>query len=101
MVISPPQGNNFLLLRNARVVLPQRVVEDATVLVENGRVASINVSRRETVSGWQGSELDLGSLTLFPGFIDIHIHGAMRVDTMDATAADLSRVSGFLVENGE
>ena len=46
------------------------------------------------------SQIDLGGLTALPGFIDIHIHGAVGVDTMNATAADLDRVSQFLATQG-
>lgn len=46
------------------------------------------------------SAVDFSGLTLFPGFIDVHIHGAVGVDTMQASAADLAEVAEFLAENG-
>ncbi|HEY0431856.1 MAG TPA: N-acetylglucosamine-6-phosphate deacetylase, partial [Pyrinomonadaceae bacterium] len=46
------------------------------------------------------STFDLSGLTIFPGFIDVHIHGAVGVDTLDAKPQDLQRVSEFLATRG-
>ncbi|MER3427263.1 MAG: N-acetylglucosamine-6-phosphate deacetylase [Pyrinomonas sp.] len=86
-----------LLLRRVRLVLPDRVVEGASVLVENGRVAR--------VFEWDQSAradraLDLDGLALLPGFIDVHIHGAMGVDATEGEVEGLRRVARFLVEHG-
>ena len=90
-------AKDSLLLTNARVVLPGRVVEQASVLIEKDRILSICSEPKLAVAG---SAHDLNGLTLFPGFIDVHIHGAVGVDTMKASAADLRRVSEFLAANG-
>ena len=45
-------------------------------------------------------EIDLAGATLLPGFIDVHIHGAAGIDVMDASPADLRKVSGFLASQG-
>jgi N-acetylglucosamine-6-phosphate deacetylase len=45
-------------------------------------------------------EVELEGLTVFPGFIDAHIHGSVGVDTMEATADDLHRVALFLAGHG-
>ncbi|HEV8169937.1 MAG TPA: N-acetylglucosamine-6-phosphate deacetylase, partial [Pyrinomonadaceae bacterium] len=82
-----------LLLKNANVVLPDREVARGSVLIEEGRIASL-----EAESG--GKEIDLSGATLLPGFIDVHIHGAVGVDVMDATASDLREVSEYLASQG-
>jgi N-acetylglucosamine-6-phosphate deacetylase len=87
-----------LVLRNSRVVLPDRVAESATVFIKSGRISQLSLV--PDVLSLDGREEDLQELTLFPGFIDLHIHGAVGVDTMDATADDLNRVSKFLVSQG-
>ena len=66
------------------------------MLIEDGRIAAIAGAATQT----SGEQIDLTDLTLFPGFIDIHIHGAVGVDTMEASAADLDRVSHFLARKG-
>jgi len=88
-----------VLLRNARIVLTERVAPGASVLIEDGRIARVfDSSSDESVKA--DSIIDLAGLTLFPGFIDLHIHGAVGVDIMDANADDLYRVAEFLAHNG-
>jgi N-acetylglucosamine-6-phosphate deacetylase len=72
-----------ILLRNARLVLPQHTSEPASLLIQDGRIAKILPAAhapRDTQT-----------------VID---HGAVGVDTMQATAADLERVSQFLATQG-
>ncbi|HEV7683565.1 MAG TPA: N-acetylglucosamine-6-phosphate deacetylase [Pyrinomonadaceae bacterium] len=86
------------LLRDVRIVLRDRVIGHGEVLIDSGRIA--RVSERETNGGDGSREYDLAGLTLFPGFIDVHIHGAVGVDILAATGADLDRVSQFLATRG-
>lgn len=84
-----------LLLRNARIVLPDEVIEQGTLLIDGAFIA------RTSQPGKSGlTQCDLSGLTLFPGFIDAHIHGAIGVDTMAASAAELDQVSHFLATCG-
>jgi N-acetylglucosamine-6-phosphate deacetylase len=87
-----------LLLENARLVLPDREIKSGAILIDNERIAEISAqpSGKSSVA----ERIDASGLTLFPGFIDVHIHGAVGVDTMAATAVDLDRVSRFLVTRG-
>jgi N-acetylglucosamine-6-phosphate deacetylase len=88
-----------ILLTNARLVLPHATAENAGLLIANGRISRILEEGRDTTESCD-VRYDLKGLTLFPGFIDVHIHGALGVDTMEADAADLHRVSRFLARNG-
>ena len=88
------------LLRNARIVLPDRTADQASLLIHNDRIARLLGSYTNESLTTFDSVIDLSGLTLFPGFIDVHIHGAMGVDTMAASAGDLDRVSQFLVTQG-
>lgn len=91
-------AENRILLRDARIVLPDRVVERGALLIEDSRIARTVEQATHAESG--SLEYDLAGLTLFPGFIDVHIHGAVGVDMMAASAADVDRVSQFLATRG-
>lgn len=93
---SPP---NTILLRNVRAVLPKRIINNANVLIQHGLIQQILDSSISDIPQ-ADSIIDLEGLSLFPGFIDIHIHGAVGVDTMDANADALGRVSEFLASQG-
>ena len=54
---------------------------DAAVLVVDGKIDSINGST-------SADEVD-SVAKLVPGFIDLHIHGAVNVDVLDADSSDL------------
>lgn len=84
-----------LLLRDATVVLPDRTMPHGTILVEDGYISSIGVA---DVAG--AETIDLDGMTILPGFIDVHIHGAVGVDVMDATPEALQKVSNYLATQG-
>jgi N-acetylglucosamine-6-phosphate deacetylase len=87
-----------VLLHNARIVLPQQV-KQADLIIEDGRIARI-VDPPITESDRTDTTIDLTGLTLFPGFIDVHIHGAVGVDAMTAGAEGLLRISEYLARHG-
>ncbi|HEX8338759.1 MAG TPA: N-acetylglucosamine-6-phosphate deacetylase [Pyrinomonadaceae bacterium] len=86
-----------LLVEGARLVLPDRVLEGGSLLVDGGRVARVGADESRPAGA---RVLDLGGLTLYPGFIDVHIHGAAGVDALEAEASDLHRVALFLAREG-
>ena len=87
-------------------MLPLGVAEGLNILLEGERIASLfehegRASRTASAIPDQPHIVyDLDGLLLFPGLIDIHIHGAVGVDTMEATADDLHRVARFLASRG-
>jgi N-acetylglucosamine-6-phosphate deacetylase len=88
-----------LWLKGARLVLPGKLVEGASLLIEGDRIARI--LEQPTNEELPDDEvLELDGATLFPGFIDAHIHGAVGVDTMEADVEDLQRVALFLAAHG-
>ena len=92
-------NSSTILLRNARLVPPDRLADQASLLIQNGRLARIFHLSTNSLPA-SDAVIDLDGLTVYPGFIDIHNHGAVGVDTMEASAADLNRVSQFLATRG-
>jgi N-acetylglucosamine-6-phosphate deacetylase len=91
-------NSNVLTLKGVRAVLPEGIREDLTVIVENGLIVDLLTDGK--VPSTVANSIDLKGLTLLPGFIDVHIHGAVGVDTMEASVDDLNRVAFYLATNG-
>lgn len=77
-----------LLIKNAKVVLPDRVTEPGDVLVKDGKITKIGGLNDHLAD----KVLDAGGNYLFPGFIDVHVHGGGGADFMDGTAEAFEQV---------
>src|ERR1041385_5192371 len=94
--MSSHSNESLLVLKNARVVLPDQILENGSIAIESGLIAAIDAEGL----GTDENTIDLSGAVLMPGFIDVHIHGAVGVDVMNATAADLRKVSEYLASQG-
>lgn len=72
------------VLRAARMldVVTGQMIDNPVVVVENGRISAVNPARIPTGA----HEMDLGDVTLMPGFIDAHTHLAMQISASSFTA---------------
>ncbi len=86
-----------LLLKNASVIMPTEKIGDTAIFIEKEKIAALDLDNQIDESD---ETFDLANTTLFPGFIDIHNHGAVGVDVNTATADDLRKVSKFLASKG-
>ena len=91
-----------ILIHHARLVLPDKSVEKAGLLIRDGRIARLFGPEEDIISPSVPDDaiINLEGLTLFPGFIDVHIHGAVGIDAMEATADDLHTVARYLASCG-
>ena len=85
-----------VLLKNATVALPDRELAGAAVLVTDGKIAAVGSDLRDSAA----EQIDLAGAILLPGFIDVHNHGAVGVDVMEATSDGLREVSAYLATQG-
>ena len=72
--------------------------KDMTLTVDNGRISAIGKDILSVPADEE--EYDLSGLTLIPGFIDLHVHGAMGADTSDGSVESLSKISSYLAGKG-
>ena len=70
-----------MVLRNARCIFPDGIRDGLEVSVRDGKIAAL---RPETARREKG-DIDLGGSYLAPGFIDLHVHGAVGRDTMEGS----------------
>jgi N-acetylglucosamine-6-phosphate deacetylase len=73
---------NRMILRNGRCIFPDGIRDGLELVIENGRISEI----RNQTDAPDNDVVDLESNYLAPGFIDLHIHGAVGCDTMDGSA---------------
>ena len=85
-----------MIFRNARLIFPDGVHDGLEVETGNGRIVAI---RAESSVGGRET-LDLGKNYLAPGFVDLHIHGALGFDTMQATADAFKTICGYHATGG-
>jgi N-acetylglucosamine-6-phosphate deacetylase len=71
-----------LKISNARIITPAGIIEQGTLLVDDGRIVSIEEG---AISVKAMTEIDAGGQYVSPGFIDIHVHGGGGYDFMDNT----------------
>jgi N-acetylglucosamine-6-phosphate deacetylase len=87
----------YLTLANARIVQADRTVEGSVVVAGDRIEAVVPAGHPLPRAGWF---IDLDRAFLAPGFVDIHVHGGMGIDVMDASDAELNRVSNWLANCG-
>jgi N-acetylglucosamine-6-phosphate deacetylase len=71
----------MIVVTGATLVLPDRVLPDASLLVEGDRIAAIEPHVIDTPAG--GHRVDATGCLIVPGFIDVHVHGVEGQDVLD------------------
>lgn len=79
---------NTFWITGGRLVLPDRIIPDGSLLVHAGRIAEVNQPCPQGVS-----LVDAQGGYILPGFIDIHLHGGGGADFMDGTADAIRTVA--------
>jgi N-acetylglucosamine-6-phosphate deacetylase len=86
-----------MIFTNARLIFPDEIRDGLDVVVEHGKIAAVSarslVRRKHEV-------IDLNGNYLAPGFIDVHVHGALDRDTMEASAEAFGAVCDFHASGG-
>lgn len=76
--------NNKVIIKNGKVVFPDRIEANKTLVVENGKLVSIIDGETPTFSE-SYKVIDAKGKYVSSGFIDIHTHGGGGHDFMDGT----------------
>ncbi len=89
-------------LTNARLILPDSIAAGSLTL-HKGRITKVshNSGKKSSASkSSTGERMDLKGGYLAPGFIDVHIHGGMGADTMEATEQAFRTITEFHMRGG-
>jgi N-acetylglucosamine-6-phosphate deacetylase len=90
-----------LLIHNARLFTPYQAGRMGWLLVEDRQIRSIGFGDVPKFSdGHPLQQLDAQGQRLLPGFIDLHVHGAMGHEVMDASPGGLQEMARFYASHG-
>lgn len=89
-------NESSLYLKGATVLLPTGMAR-ADIVVRDGKIAGLP---RDAANVDGLPELDAEGLTVLPGFIDIHTHGAANVDVNAADEEGLRTIGRFFASQG-
>lgn len=78
---------------NAKAFINGQIKENSTITVDNDKIIEINGTPK-------GEILDLNGKILCAGFIDIHTHGGLGKDCMEATYEALDAISKYHLSTG-
>lgn len=73
-----------LIIQNGKVIFPEKIVENLTIVIENGAIADI-VDNGAFIPAHNDVVIDASNKYVSSGFIDIHTHGGGGHDFMDGT----------------
>lgn len=75
------------------LILPDRVIKEGSLVIEGGLIKEV----RETGPGIELPSADVHDYSghwVSPGLVDVHLHGAMGHEVMDAEVAGLKKIAG-------
>ncbi len=75
----------MIVLAGARVVLPDRVLEQGSVVIHEDRIVEVREGAVAIAAG--ARVLPMLGRVLVPGFIDVHVHGVEGRDVLDGALA--------------
>ena len=78
-----------MLIYGKKVFLPEEGFKSAFIKTEGGKIISVSENCSEAP--------DVSADYVFPGFIDIHTHGAMGGDTIDCDYEALVNMKKYMI----
>jgi N-acetylglucosamine-6-phosphate deacetylase len=85
-----------MIFTNARLIFPTEIRDGLELVAHEGKIMAI----REQTQARGDEVVDLAGNYLAPGFIDLHVHGALRRDSMEASAEAFRAICDFHANGG-
>ncbi len=86
------------LIVHAHIVSPDLEIQEAALLLENGRIAAV-IQPGESLPA-ADQVIDAENRMIMPGFFDIHCHGADRNDVCDNTVEAIRHIAKRKLQEG-
>ena len=85
-----------MIFTNARCIFPDGIRDGIDVIVRNGKIAGL----RPQTDAPRAETIDLERNYLAPGFVDIHVHGALGRDSMEGSVDAFRAICDFHATGG-
>jgi N-acetylglucosamine-6-phosphate deacetylase len=89
----------MVVIINGRVIAAHGVLEQHCVVIENGKIKQV-APTAQVLWPEDAQVIDAGNNFVAPGFVDMHVHGAMGRDTMEGTVEALAQIAKFHIAGG-
>ena len=85
-----------MIFTNGRLIFPDGIRDDLEIVAEKGKIVTIHgrTTPRER------EVIDLHGNYLAPGFVDLHVHGALGRDTMETSTDAFRSICNFHASGG-
>jgi N-acetylglucosamine-6-phosphate deacetylase len=87
-----------MIFRNGRLIFPDGIRDGLELVVCAGKVSDVREASRN--NGNKDEIIDLDGNYLAPGFIDLHLHGAVGRDAMEASADAFAAICNYHASGG-
>jgi N-acetylglucosamine-6-phosphate deacetylase len=84
------------IIRGGQVLTPDETLDGYAVVIDGGRIMRVAGEPLPAAD----RVIDANGLRVIPGLIDLHVHGAIGSDVMDATSQALNAMGQFFVRQG-
>jgi len=91
---------NRLAVTARKIITPDTVILDGVVLVEGSKILDVGSRHKIRFTETEFPVVDGPHHFLVPGFIDVHVHGALGRDVMEGTSDALDVISQAMVRHG-
>src|SRR5947209_678224 len=85
-----------MIFRNARLIFRDGIRDGLEIIESGGKIVDVRPADR---SG-QADGVDLAGNYLAPGFVDLHVHGALGRDTMEGTPDAFRAIAKYHASGG-
>jgi N-acetylglucosamine-6-phosphate deacetylase len=88
-----------MLITNGKIITPKGIITGFSLQERGGKITAI--APADKLQAASGEEtVDAGGCFVAPGFIDIHVHGAVGCDTMDGSVETIGKIARYHATGG-
>jgi N-acetylglucosamine-6-phosphate deacetylase len=87
------------IVLKGNLVLPDAVIPRGTVLIEGQKIKGI-YTPHDRFQDAEAQSIDYGEAYIAPGFVDLHLHGAVGKDVMDGRQENMRAIVEYEARNG-